>query len=406
MKGRIVTITLEDIQQAAKHIRGGIDTTPLVHSRTLSRMTGAEVYLKFENLQFTASFKERGALNKLLSLSKQERANGVIAMSAGNHAQAVAYHAQQLGIPTTIVMPRYTPNIKVEHTRAYGANVILHGETFDDAAGFTLQKVHDEGLTLIHPYDDAKVIAGQGTIALEMLKVQPELDVLLIPIGGGGLIAGNATAAKAIKPDIQVIGVEASRYPSVYATLHQQPPQYGTSTIAEGIAVKKPGEITLAIIEKLVDDVVLVDEAQIEQAVLLLLEVEKTVAEGAGAVGLAALLQEKEKYQGRRVGLIISGGNIDMPVLESIIQRGMVRDGRMIRLRIELRDVPGSLASATKCLEDAGANIVHVHHHRTFTEQPLQSVDVEFVLQTRGKDHTAEIAEALKGNHFKVLSDL
>lgn len=397
-----MAITLEDIQQAAKHIRDYVETTPLVHSRTLSQLTGANVYLKFENLQFTASFKERGALNKLLSLSKEERTKGVIAMSAGNHAQAMAYHAKQLGIPTTIIMPRYTPNIKVEHTRAYGAEVILHGESFDDAAGFTLQKSNEEGLVLIHPYDDEKIIAGQGTIALEMLKGQPELDVLFIPIGGGGLISGNAIAAKAIKPDIQIIGVEASRYPSTFAAIHQQKAKYGTGTIAEGIAVKKPGELTLPIIEQLVDDVVLVDEEQIEQAVLLFLEVEKTVAEGAGAVGLAALLQNKDKYKGKKLGLIITGGNIDMPVLESIIQRGMVRDGRMIRLRVELRDVPGSLAGATKCIEDTGANIVHVHHHRMFTQQPVQAVEVEFVLQTRGIDHTADIVDALKSNQFKA----
>ena len=397
-------ITLEDIQQAAKHIRGYIEPTPLVHSRTLSMLTGAEVYLKFENLQFTASFKERGALNKLLSLSKDERNKGVIAMSAGNHAQAVAYHAKQLDIHVTIVMPRYTPNIKVEHTRAYDADIILHGESFDDAASFALQKAKDDGLTLIHPYDDNMIIAGQGTIALEMLKGQPDLDTLIIPIGGGGLISGNAIGAKAIQPNIQIIGVEASRYPSVYAALHQQEAKYGLGTIAEGIAVKKPGELTMTIIKQLVDDVMLVEEEQIEQAVLLLLEVEKTVSEGAGAVGLAALLQDKDKYKGKKVGLIISGGNIDMPVLEAIIQRGMVRDGRMVRLRIELRDIPGSLADATKCIEDTGANIVHVHHHRVFTQQPVQSVEVEFVLQTRGKDHTAEIVETLKNNQYKVIA--
>ena len=401
-----MTVNLEDIQQAAKHIQGYVENTPLVHSRTLSKISGAEVYLKLENLQFTASFKERGALNKLLSLTKEERSKGVIAMSAGNHAQAVAYHAQQLGIPASIVMPRYTPNVKVGHTRAFGADVILHGENFDDAASFAFQKAKDDALTLIHPYDDEKIITGQGTIALEMLKAQPKLDVLLIPIGGGGLISGNAIAAKAIQPKIQVIGVEASRYPSVYATLNQQPARYGISTIAEGIAVKKPGKLTLAIIEQLVDNVVLVEEEQIEQAVLLLLEVEKTVAEGAGAVGLAALLQDKDKYQGKKVGLVISGGNIDMPVLEAIIQRGMVRDGRMIRIRIELRDIPGSLAEATSCIEDTGANIVHVHHHRAFTQQPIQTVEVEFVLQTRGKDHAQEIVSILQKKKLKVQPQL
>jgi len=395
-----MTITLEDIQQAAKHIKGYVEPTPLVHSRTLSMLTGSEVYLKLENLQFTASFKERGALTKLLSLTKEERNKGIIAMSAGNHAQAVAYHAQQLDIPATIVMPRYTPNIKVEHTRAFGANVVLKGENYDDAASYALQFAEEQNLTLVHPYDDIKIITGQGTIGLEMLKGQPDLDVILIPIGGGGLISGSAISTKAIKPDIKIIGVEASRYPCMHAAINNQQAKFGRSTIAEGIAVKQPGKLTLALIKELVDDIVLVSEEEIEQAVLLLLEVEKTVAEGAGAVGLAALLHEKDKYQGKKVGLIISGGNIDMPILESIIQRGMVRDGRMIRLRIELRDIPGSLADATRCIEDTGANIVHVHHHRAFSPQPIQTVEVEFVLQTRGKDHAAEIVGTLKQSQY------
>lgn len=399
-----MTISLENIQAAAKHLRSYIEPTPLVHSRTLSMLTGAEVYLKLENLQFTASFKERGALNKLLSLTTDERSKGVIAMSAGNHAQAVAYHAQRLGIPATIVMPRYTPNVKVEHTRAFGAEVILHGDSFDDAAVYTLETAAEKNLTLIHPYDDEMIMAGQGTIGLEMLKGQPDLDVIFIPIGGGGLISGNAISTKAIKPGIKIIGVETNRYPSMYAAINHQQAKFGRNTIAEGIAVKQPGKLTLPIIKELIDDITLVGEEEIEQSVLLLLEVEKTVAEGAGAVGLAALLHDKEKYQGKKVGLIISGGNIDMPVLESIIQRGMVRDGRMIRLRIELHDIPGSLADATRCIEDTGANIVHVHHHRAFTQQPVQTVEVEFVLQTRGKDHARNIMEILKNNQFKVQS--
>ena len=397
-----MTVTLEDIQQATKHIHGHVENTPLVHSRTLSQLSSAEVYLKFENLQFTASFKERGALNKLLSLDKQQREKGIIAMSAGNHAQAVAYHAQRLGIPTIIVMPRFTPNIKVEHTRAFGAEVILYGDSFDEAANFALETAKDRDLILVHPYDDEKVIAGQGTIALEIFKAKPDLDVLIVPVGGGGLISGNAIAAKTLNPAIKIIGVEAERYPSMLSAMQNTNAEFGVSTIAEGIAVKKPGEHTLPIVQDLVDDIVLVEEDNIEESVLLLLEVEKTLAEGAGAVGLAALLKYKNEFANHKVGIIISGGNIDMPVLETIIQRGMVRSRRMTRIRVDLRDVPGTLASATQCIEDSGANIIHVHHHRTFTEQPLQMVEVEFILQTRGKEHVDEILLNLEHQQFKV----
>lgn len=397
-----MTVTLEDIQQAAKNIRGNIESTPLVHSRTLSQLSGAEVYLKFENLQFTASFKERGALNKLLSLDQEQRKKGVLAMSAGNHAQAVAYHAQRLDIPVVIVMPRFTPNVKVEHTQAFGAEVILHGDSFDEAASYALQTAEQRELILVHPYDDEKIIAGQGTIALEIFKAKPDLDVLIIPIGGGGLISGNAIAAKALNPNIKIIGVEAERYPAMKSALDDISPTFGTNTIAEGIAVKKPGNHTLPVIKEMVDDIILVDEDSIEESVLLLLEVEKTLAEGAGATGLAALLKYKNEFTNHKVGIIISGGNIDMPVLETIIQRGMVRSGRMTRLRVDLRDVPGTLADATRCIEDSGANIIHVHHHRTFTEQPLQMVEVEFIIQTRGKEHINDILKKLEDQEFKV----
>ncbi|MEJ2141355.1 MAG: threonine ammonia-lyase [Gammaproteobacteria bacterium] len=399
-----MTVTLEDIQQASKNIQGQVENTPLVHSRTLSQLSGAEVYLKFENLQFTASFKERGALNKLLSLDKQQRETGIIAMSAGNHAQAVAYHAQRLDIPAVIVMPRFTPNVKVEHTRAFGAEVILHGDSFDDAASFANKTANERDLLMVHPYDDEKIIAGQGTIAIEIFKAKPDLDVLIIPVGGGGLISGNAIAAKALNPKIKIIGVEADRYPAMKSALEDISPDFGTSTIAEGIAVKKPGEHTLPVVKELVDDIILVGEDSIEESVLLLLEVEKTLAEGAGATGLAALMKYKDEFANHKVGILISGGNIDMPVLETIIQRGMVRSGRMTRLRIDLRDVPGTLASATQCIEDSGANIIHVHHHRTFTEQPLQMVEVEFILQTKGKDHIQEIINRLQQQKFKVRS--
>jgi len=399
-----MSVTLEDIHQAAKNIQGNIETTPLVHSRTLSQLSGAEVYLKFENLQFTASFKERGALNKLLSLTKEQRSNGVIAMSAGNHAQAVTYHAQRLAIPAVIVMPRFTPNVKVEHTRAFGAEVMLHGDSFDEAASFAIKTAEERNLLLIHPYDDEKVMAGQGTIALEIFKSQPQLDVLVIPIGGGGLISGNAIAAKALNPKIKIIGVEAERYPSMVSAIQDKTAEFGVSTIAEGIAIKQPGKLTLPVVKELVDDIILVDEDSIEEAVLLLLEVEKTVSEGAGAVGLAALMKYKNQFANHKVGIIISGGNIDIPMLDTVIQRGMVRSGRMIRIRVDLRDVPGTLASATQCIEDSGANIAHVHHHRAFTEQPLQMVEVEFILHTRGKEHVQEIMDALQRNQFKVRS--
>ncbi len=399
-----MAVTLEDIQQAAIRIQGNVENTPLVHSRTLSQLSGADVYLKFENLQFTASFKERGALNKLLSLSGQERSKGIIAMSAGNHAQAVAYHAQRLAIPAVIVMPKYTPNVKVKHTRSFGAEVILHGDSFDEAASFTLQIAQQRNLLLVHPYDDEKIIAGQGSIALEMLEAQPQLDTLIIPIGGGGLIAGNAIAAKTLNPEIKIIGVETERYPSMLAAVENRVPVFGVDTIAEGIAVKQPGKVTVPIVKKYVDDIILVGEDKIEEAVLLLLEVEKTVAEAAGAVGLAALMQYKKEFASHKVGIIISGGNIDMPVLQSIIARGMVRSHRMTRIRVDLRDVPGTLADATRCIEESGANIVHVHHHRNFTELPLQIVEVEFILQTRGKDHISEVMDVLRRNQFKVSS--
>lgn len=399
-----MAVTIDDINQAAVSIKGEVENTPLAHSRTLSKLSGVDVYLKLENLQFTASFKERGALNKLLSLSAHERSRGIIAMSAGNHAQAVAFHAQRLEIPTVIVMPRFTPSVKVRHTRSYGAEVILHGDSLDEAASFALQLAEQRGLILVHPYDDEKVIAGQGTIALEMLAAQPQLDVLFIPIGGGGLIAGNAVAARALNPEIKIIGVEAKRYPSMLSAIQNKKVEFGVNTIADGIAVKQPGKLTVPMVKLYVDDIVLVDEEEIEEAVLLLLEVEKTLAEGSAAVGLAALIKHKEEFAGKKAGIIISGGNIDMPVLQSIIARGMVRSHRMTRIRVGLRDVPGTLASAAQCIEDSGANIVHVHHHRNFTELPLQIVEVEFILQTRGEEHVQEVIDRLQQNQFKVRS--
>ncbi|KPJ98566.1 MAG: threonine dehydratase, partial [Desulfobacterales bacterium SG8_35] len=315
---------------------------------------------------------------------------------AGNHAQAVAYHARRLEIPTVVVMPRYTPNIKVEHTRAYGAEVIFAGENFDDAAAYALKLVNERKLILIHPYDDEKIIAGQGTIALEMLIIQPELDTMILPVGGGGLISGNAIAAKSIKHDISIIGVETERFPSMINAIQGKTPKFGLTTLAEGIAVKQPGQLTVPIVKQFVDEILLVDEDSIEQAVLLLLEVEKTVAEGAGSAGLAALLKNRELFRDKTVGLVISGGNIDMPVLAEIIQRGLVRTQRLCRIRVEIRDIPGMLAKLCACIEKTGANIQHVHHHRVFAKQTLQNVNVDFVLRTRGNEHVAEILSSLK----------
>jgi len=395
-------VTLQDVRDAASAIAGSVLNTACLLSRTLSEIAGAQVYLKFENQQFTASFKERGALNKLLSLDAAQRRAGVIAVSAGNHAQGVAYHAKRLNIPATIVMPRFTPNVKVEQTRAFGAEVILQGENFDEAKAFALQLMARRGLTLVHPYDDEKVIAGQGTIALEMLDAHPGLDALIVPIGGGGMIAGMAIAAKARKPDIELFSVETVRFPSMHAALKATKPQFGANTIADGIAVKEPGKLTLEIIRRLVEDIILVDEGDLEEAMLLLLEVEKTVVEGAGAAGLAGLLRSRERFAGKKVGIVLCGGNIDPLMLADIIERGMVRTGRLTRLQVELRDLPGALAKVTAALAQANANIEEVHHERAFTHLPVQSAVVDFVLQTRGHDHVRDIIAALEAAGFKA----
>jgi threonine dehydratase len=388
-------IALADIESARKVLAGQVANTPCLHSRTLSEITGAEVYLKFENHQFTASFKERGALNKLASLSDAQKMKGVIAASAGNHAQGVSHHATRLGIPSIIVMPRFTPNVKVEMTQRHGAEVVLFGDNFDEAKAHALKMADDRGLTFVHPYDDEKVIAGQGTIALEMLEAHPQLDTLCIAVGGGGLISGMATAAKAIKPDIDVIGVETMRFPSMYAAIKGGAANFGPSTIAEGIAVKEPGKLTRAIVEKRVADILLVDEGDIEEAIVMLLEIEKTVVEGAGAASLAALMKYPERFAGRKVGLVLCGGNIDPLMLAEIIQRGMVRSGRLARVKVELRDLPGALAKITTVIAESNANIEEVHHQRAFTNLPVQSAEVEFVLKTRNFAHAEEIVKRL-----------
>jgi threonine dehydratase len=390
-----MTVAFDHIREAAAAIAGHVVETPCIASRTLSGITGAEVWLKFENLQFTAAFKERGALNKLRTLTAAQRAVGVLAVSAGNHAQAVAYHAERLGIRATIVMPRFTPHVKVERTRGFGAEVILAGETFDEARQAGLASASERGATLVHPYDDPLVIAGQGTIALEMLAAAPQLDALVVPVGGGGMIAGMAIAAGTLKPGIEVVGVETSGFPAVHCALHGRAATFAGSTIAEGIAVKEPGVLTLPIIRERVADVLLVEDGDIEQAIVQLLEIEKTVVEGAGAAGLAALLRHPARFRGRKVGVVLSGGNIDPLVLSDIIERGLVRSGRLARLRVEMRDLPGALAKVTACLAEANANIEEVHHQRAFTDLPVLSAEVEFVLQTRGPEHVQEILAAL-----------
>ena len=389
-------LSLASIQAAAARLRDQVLQTPCVESRTLSELTGAQVFLKFENLQFTASFKERGACNKLSQLTPEERSRGVVAMSAGNHAQGVAYHAQRLGLRAVIVMPGFTPGVKVERTRGFGAEVVLRGETLAEARAHADELAREQGLVFVHPYDDEAIAAGQGTLALEMLAAQSDLECLVVAIGGGGLIAGVATAAKALKPDIEIIGVQTQRFPAmVNAVRHLQLPM-GSSTIAEGIAVTQPGQLCTPIVERLVDDLLLVDEGDIEQAVLMLLEIEKTLVEGAGAAGLAALLRHPRRFAGRRVGLVLSGGNIDPLLLAAIIERGMVRSGRLARIKVSARDVPGVLARITATVADAGANIEEVHHQRAFTMLAAQNVEIELVLQTRGKSHVEQVLDQLR----------
>jgi threonine dehydratase len=394
------TLDIDDIHAAARRLQGQVLNTPCLASRTLSAITGCEVVLKFENHQFTASFKERGALNKMAQLSDAERRQGVLAVSAGNHAQGVAYHAQRLGIAATIVMPRFAPAVKVERTRGFGATVVLHGDTFDDARAHGLALARERGLTVVHPYDDLDVAAGQGTIALEMLAQQPQIDTLVVAIGGGGLISGVATAARAIKPDIQVIGVQSDRFPAVWNAVHGEHHESGLATIADGIAVKAPGRVTLPLILERVQDVLLVGEGDIEQAILMLLEIEKTVVEGAGAVGLAALLKHRARFAGRKVGLILCGGNIEPLVLAEIIERGMVRSGRLARLRLDVRDVPGALADVATLLGKLGANIDEVQHQRAFTSLSVERAQIEVVVQTRGVAHIDEILVALRAQGY------
>ena len=391
-----MTITLEDVRAAAARIAGHLPRTPTVEAPRLGDMAGCRLHVKLENLHATSSFKERGALNKLLSLGEAERRAGVIAMSAGNHAQAVACHATRLGIRSTIVMPAFTPFTKVERTENLGATVELHGETLSESAAFAQDLAARDGLTFVHPYDDPLVAAGQGTAALELLEDVPDLDVLVIPIGGGGLIAGMATAAKALRPDLEIVGVQCSLYPAVRQALAGQPITCGGATVAEGIAVKAPGALTLPIIRALVDDVVEVGEARLEEAVYRLATVQKQVAEGAGAAALAAVLEDPERYRGRKVGIVLSGGNIDSRIMAQVLMRGLVYEGRIVRLRIGITDAPGALARVTRLLGEAGANIVEVHHQRLFHNVPVKMAEVDVVLETRNQTHVETLIARMK----------
>src|SRR5882762_5503692 len=391
-------ISLETIRAAAGRIAGAVERTPFLPSQTLSRLTGCELHLKFENLQFTASFKERGALNKLLSLSEAERRRGVIAMSAGNHAQAVAYHAARLGIPAQIVMPKGSPNTKIKNTRVHGATVVLEGETLADAARHAHALAARDGLVFVHPYEDELIMAGQGTVGLEML----ELDVLAVPVGGGGLIGGVATVARALNPKIRIFGVESRTYPSMHQRLAGEPVKVGGDTIAEGIAVKDVGDMAFDIVRREVEDVVVVAEETIERAIVALIEIENTVAEGAGAAALAALLEHPQRFAGKRVGIPISGGNIDSRVLASVLMRGLVRDARLVRLRVTMPDVSGSLAKVATLIAEAGGNIVEIQHQRIFGTASVRSPEVEFLIETRDREHTDSLVALLEEKGIRV----
>ncbi len=408
MAGAALPVGIDDIRAAAEQIAGEVVATPTVEAAPLSHLTGCRLWLKLENLQATGSFKDRGALVKLKSLDAAAQKRGVIAMSAGNHAQGVAYHAARLGIPATIVMPTNTPFTKVGRTQKLGARVVLQGENLDDSRDFVAAQVAEHGLTLIHPYDDPAIMAGQGTVALEMLAAVPDLDDLVVPIGGGGLIAGISVAAKALRPEIRITGVEASQYPSMSDALNGVEASYAGATIAEGIAVKRPGLLTRQVVKAHVDRIQLVDEAALESAVQRLVTEQNVVAEGAGAAGIAAIFADPERYAGRRVGAVICGGNIDARVLSSILLRGLIRDGRLVRLRVEIVDVPGALARIAAVTGRAGANIVEVHHRRLFYELPVKRAEIDVVLETRDRDHVETVVSGLNEDGFptRIMSEV
>lgn len=395
-------VTLADIEAAAARIGGNVVRTPTLHSITLSALTGATVYLKFENLQFTAAYKERGALNKLLLMPEAARTKGVIAASAGNHAQALAYHGARLGVPVTIVMPIPTPTVKITQTEGHGATVVLHGETFDAAYDHARLLEAERGLTFVHPFDDVDIVAGQGTIALEMLADAPEIDVFAVPIGGGGLLSGVGTAAKALKPEIEIVGVQAEMFPSMYSLINGLDMPSEGETLAEGIAVKYPGLITREMVRTLADDIVLVSERDLEKAVSLLLQIEKTVVEGAGAAGLAALLAHPERFTGKTVGVILCGGNIDTRLLANVLLRDLARSGRLARLRIRLQDRPGALFHVAQVFHEQAVNIIEVYHQRVFTSLPAKGLITDIECETRGPEHLARLITALGDAGYEV----
>ena len=396
-------VTLADIEAARRTIAGHVLRTPLLAAPPLSALTGAEVFVKYENLQVTNSFKERGAYVKLAALSADERRRGVIAMSAGNHAQAVAYHARRLAIPATIVMPVTTPFVKIKATEAFGATVVLDGETITEAQARAEAIAAERNLVWVHPYDDPRIIAGQGTIALEMLEEAPDLDTLVVPIGGGGLIAGCAIAARAKKPSIQIVGVESALYPSMWNALHQGNRPCGGATLAEGIAVKNVGKLTLPVVREFVRDIVLVDEPQIERAVNAFLTLQKTMAEGAGAAGLAAMLAAPDRFRGRKVGLILCGGNIDPRILASIMVRELERDDRIVSFRLTIPDRPGILGQISTRLGQFGANILSVDHHRLFLDVPAKGAKLDVTMETRDAAHAEEIFSALAADGYQPV---
>lgn len=397
-----MTLSIDDIRAAAARLKGHIERTPMRPSRTLSEITGAEVWVKFENLQFTAAYKERGALNKLLLLTDAERKRGVIAASAGNHSQGLAFHAARLGIPVTIVMPRGTPFVKVQQTRAFGAEVVIDGDGYDEASAFARRLCEERELVFVHPFNDLDVMAGQGTVALEMLEDVPDLEILPVPIGGGGLISGVATAAKHMQPDIRVVGLEPAMYPSFTARMRgvNTFSMSGGATIAEGIAVRHVGDVSYAVARPLLDEVLLIEEPFFERAVALYCNVEKTVAEGAGAASLAGLLAYPDRFRGKKCGLILTGGNIDTRLLASVLTRELVRDQRLVSLRIIGDDRPGLLATVSKVIGEMGANIVEVAHNRLALDVPAKGAEFDIMIETRDAQHTEEIMAALRESGY------
>ncbi|NJM50075.1 MAG: threonine ammonia-lyase [Sphingomonadales bacterium] len=395
-------LTLSHIRAAQERIQDAIVKTPTLRSKTLSDLTGANIFLKFENLQFTAAYKERGALNALMLLSEEARGRGVIAASAGNHAQGLSYHGTRLGVPVTIVMPLTTPTVKVMQTESVGGHVVLHGETFDEAYQYALLLEKEQGLTFVHPFDDPVVAAGQGTVALEMLEAVPDIDMLVVPIGGGGLLSGMGTAARGLKSDIGLIGVQAELFPSMYAKINGKQLPCEGDTLAEGIAVKVPGEFTSKVINELVDEILLVSEAQLESAVSLLLQIEKTVVEGAGAAGLAAIMAHKEKFAGKNVGVVLCGGNIDTRLLANVLLRDLARSGRLARLRITLQDRPGALFKVMRLFDQHNVNIIEIYHQRIFTTLPAKGLITDIECEARDAAQLQGLVDGLIANGYQV----